>query len=104
MASSFGALLLAGGLGCAVAFLAGLAFATSATRVLALGALGAALACAFQALAATDELADPLVRGLLTAAGTANALGWLAGTLLVVRLRALEWLDGLGVLHAQEAS
>jgi hypothetical protein len=43
-------------------------------------------------------LADPLSRQLVSAAGTANALGWLAGTLLVARLRALEYL------HAQEAA
>jgi hypothetical protein len=98
MASSFGALLLAGGLGGAVAFLLGLAFARSAGRVVALGALGAALACAFQLLAASGELADPLVLELVSAAGTANGLGWMAGTLLVARVRALEYLD------AQEAA
>jgi hypothetical protein len=98
MASSFGALLLAGGLGGAIAFLLGLAFARSAGRVLVLGTLGVALACAFQLLAASDEFADPLVLRLVSAAGTANALGWLAGTLLVARVRALEYLD------AQEAA
>jgi hypothetical protein len=96
--SSFVALLLAGGLGCAVAFLLGLAFARSAGRVLALGALGALLACAFQVSVATSELIDPLRQELLNASCLANALGWLAGTLLVARLRALEWL------HAQEAA
>jgi hypothetical protein len=98
MASSFGALLLAGGLGGAVAFLLGLAFARSASRVVALGALGAVLACAFQLLAVSGELADPLVLELVSAAGTANGLGWIAGTLLVARVRALEYLD------AQEAA
>jgi hypothetical protein len=98
MASSLGALLLAGGLGGAVAFLLGLAFADSASRVLVLGALGAVLACAFQLLAASDGLADPLSRQLVSASGTANALGWFAGTLLVARVRALEYL------HAQEAA
>lgn len=100
MASSFGALLLAGGFGGAVAFLLGLAFARTAARVIALGAIGAALACAFQAVVAADGLADPRLRELLVAAGSANALGWLAGTVLVARVRALEWL----ALHLQEAT
>jgi hypothetical protein len=99
MASSFGALLLSGGLGGAVAFLLGLAFARSANAVLVLGALGAALACAFQVLTVSDELADPLVLQLVGAAGTANGLGWIAGTLLVARVRALERLS-----DAQEAA
>jgi len=94
--SSFVALLLAGGLGGAVSFLLGLAFARSAGRVLALGALGALLACAFQVAFAANELVDPLQQQFLNAACLANALGWLAGTLLVARLRALEWLRGLG--------
>ena len=98
MASSLGALLLAGGLGGAVAFVLGLAFARTAPAVVALGALGAVLACAFQALASSGELADPLVLQLVSAAGTANGLGWVAGTLLVARVRALEYLD------AQEAT
>jgi hypothetical protein len=98
MASSLGALLLAGGLGGAVAFILGLAFARTPSAVVALGALGAVLACAFQALASSGELADPLVVQLVSAAGTANGLGWIAGTLLVGRLRALEYLD------AQEAT
>ena len=93
--SSFVALLMAGGLGCAAAFLLGLAFARSAGRVLALGAVGAILACAFQAAFAANELVDPLRQQFLNAACLANALGWLAGTLLVARLRALEWLRGL---------
>lgn len=90
MASSLSALFLAGGLGGAVAFLLGLAFARTAARVIALGAIGAVLACAWQAAVASDELA--------TTAGVANALGWLAGTILVARVRALEYL------HAQEAA
>lgn len=93
MASSFSALLLAGGLGGAVAFILGLAFARSASGVVVLGALGAALAGAFQLLAASDELADPLLLQLVSAAGTANGLGWIAGTVLVARVRALEWLS-----------
>jgi len=97
MASSFGVLLLAGGFGGAVAFLLGLAFTRSAARVVALGTLGPVLACAFQ-MAASSELADPLSRQLVGAAGTANALGWIAGTVLVARVRALEYLD------AQEAA
>jgi len=98
MASSFGALFLAGGLGGATAFLLGLAFARSGGRVLALGALGALLACAFQMTVASGELVDPLQYELLNAACLANALGWLAGTLLVARVRVLEYLD------AQEAA
>ena len=98
MASSFGALFLAGGLGGAIAFLLGLAFARSGGRVLALGALGALLAFAFQMTAVSDELADPLQHELLNAACLANALGWLAGTLLVARVRVLEFLN------AQEAA
>lgn len=90
-----GTVLLAGGFGAAAALLLGLAFATSAARVIALGALGAALACAAHVVLGAD---DPLVRELVNASATANALGWLAGTLLVGRLRALEWL------HAQEAA
>jgi hypothetical protein len=98
MASSFGALFLAGGLGGAVAFLLGLAFARSGGRVVALGALGALLACAFQVTVVSGELADPLEHELLNAACLANTLGWLAGTLLVARVRLLELLD------AQEAA
>lgn len=98
MASSFGALFLAGGLGGAIAFLVGLAFARSGGRVLALGALGALLACAFQVTVVSNELVDPLQHQLLNAACLANALGWLAGTLLVARVRVLEYLD------AQEAA
>ena len=98
MTSSLGALLLAGGLGGAIAFLSGLAFAHSGGRVLALGAVGALLACAFQVTVASGELVDPLQYELLNAACLANALGWLAGTLLVARVRVLEYLD------AQEAA
>jgi heme A synthase len=98
MASSLGALLLAGGLGGAIAFLSGLAFAHSGDRVLALGAVGALLACAFQITVVSGELADPVQHELLNAACLANALGWLAGTLLVARLRVLEYLN------AQEAT
>ena len=60
MVSSFGALFLAGGLGGAIAFLFGLAFARSGGRVLALGALGVLLACAFQVTVVSSELVDPL--------------------------------------------
>lgn len=93
MAGSFGALFLAGGLGGAVAFLLGLAFARSGGRVVALGALGGLLACAFQVTVVSGEIADPLEHELLNAACLANALGWLAGTLLVARVRVLELLD-----------
>jgi hypothetical protein len=98
MTSSLGALFLAGGLGGAVAFLVGLAFARSGGRVLTLGALGVLLACAFQVTVASGERVDPLQLQLLNAACMANALGWLAGTLLVARLRVLAYLD------AQEAT
>jgi hypothetical protein len=98
MTSSFGALFLAGGLGGAVAFLLGLAFARSGGRVLALGALGALLAFAFQVTVVSGELVDPLQYELLNAACIANTLGWLTGTLLVARVRVLE------VLHAQETA
>ena len=93
MTSSLGALLLAGGLGGAVAFLLGLAFARSGGRVVTLGAMGALLACAFQVTVASSELMDPLQLQLLNAACLANTLGWLAGTLLVARVRVLEYLD-----------
>jgi hypothetical protein len=93
MTSSFGALFLAGGLGGAIAFLSGLAFAHSGVRVLALGAVGALLACAFQVTVVSGELVDPLQFELLNAACLANALGWLAGTLLVARVRVREYLD-----------
>ncbi len=98
MTSSLGALFLAGGLGGAVAFLCGLAFAHTGGRVLALGAAGALLACAFQVTVVSGELVDPLQFQLLNAACLANALGWLAGTLLVARVRVLEYLN------AQEAA
>ena len=98
MAGSLGVLLLAGGLGASVAFLLGLAFAHSAGRLIGLGAAGAVLACSFQIGVDSSELADPLARQLFNAAALANALGWLAGTLLVARVRTLEWLD------AQEAA
>jgi len=81
-----------------IAFLAGLAFAGSARGVLVLGVLGALLAVCYHAALAAEGL-DPLAAQLFHAAGDANALGWLAGTLLVARLRCLEWLAGL---HAQE--
>ena len=98
MASSLGALLLAGGLGGAVAFLSGLAFAHSGGRVLARGAVGALLACAFQITVVSGELADPVQHELLKAACHANTHGWLAATLLVARVPELEYLD------AQEAT
>jgi hypothetical protein len=69
--------------------------------VLALGALGAVLACAFQVTVVSGELADPLQQELLNAACVANSLGWLAGTLLVARVRVLEFLE---LLNAQEAT
>jgi hypothetical protein len=93
MAGSVGVLFLAGGLGLAVAFLLGLALADTAGRLIALAGLGAVLACCFQLALGADEFADPLARQLMNAAGMANALGWFAGTCLVARVRALEWLE-----------
>jgi hypothetical protein len=92
--------VLAGGLGALVAFLAGLAFASSARGVIVLGGIGAVLVSAYHAFLAAEGL-DPMAAQLFQAAGDANALGWLAGTLLVARLRCLEWLEGL---NAQEAT
>ena len=92
--------LLAGGLGALIALLAGLAFAGSARGVIVLGGIGAVLVCAYHALLAAESL-DPTSAQLFQAAGDANALGWLAGTILVARLRCLEWLEAL---HPQEAA
>jgi hypothetical protein len=83
---------LAGGFGAATAFFLGLVFATTLLRVLVLGVLGTLVFTAYHAALATDSL-DPILAQLMHAAGDANALGWLAGTLLVARLRCLEWLD-----------
>jgi hypothetical protein len=88
---------LTGGLGASIAFFLGLAFANSALRVLLLGSFGALLFSAYHASLAADRV-DPLLGQLLHAAGDANALGWIAGTLLVARLRCLEWLE----LNAEE--
>jgi hypothetical protein len=90
--TSLSALLLAGGFGATVAFCSGLAFATTAARLVALGAVGALLACCFQAGVFANGVDDRLVGELLNAVATANALGWLAGTLLVARVRAIEYL------------
>ena len=94
--------LLAGGLGALIAFLAGLAFANSPRGVVTLCGIGFVLVCVYHALVAAEGL-DPMAAQLFQAAGDANALGWLAGTLLVARLRCLEWLEGRG-LNAQEAT
>jgi hypothetical protein len=103
MVSSLGALSLAGGLGASLAFLVGIAFARSPHALLLLAGTGALLVCALQALAGGHS--DPVTAQLLNATAVANALGWLAGTLLVVRLRCLEWLEAhVGSLDAQEAT
>jgi hypothetical protein len=100
MSSVFGVFLLSGGLGAAVSFLGGFALARTGLHVLVLGTFGLLLFTAVQATLAFNPPGDPNVAQLLQAAANANTLGWVAGTLLVARARALEWL----ALHAQEAS
>jgi hypothetical protein len=77
--------VLTGGAGATVAFLVGLAFARSAVSLLLLAAAGAFIVTAYHAAASPT--------GLLYATANANLLGWLAGTILAARLRALEWVD-----------
>ena len=85
--------MLTGGAGATVAFLFGLAFARSAVSLLLLAAAGAFIVMAYHATASPE--------GLLQATANANLLGWLAGTILAARLRALEWVDAL---NAQETA
>jgi hypothetical protein len=85
--------MLTGGAGAALAYLIGLAFARSAFSLLVLAGIGALAVMTYHAAAAPDQF--------LHATANANLLGWLAGTVLAARLRALEWLDGL---DAQEAA
>lgn len=101
MSSAFSVFLLAGGLGAAVSFFGGFALASSLVRVFALGTFGLLLFAGVQASFAFSPLADPNAAQLFHAAANANALGWIAGTMLVARMRAVEWLDGL---DAQEAA
>jgi hypothetical protein len=88
--------LITGGGAAALAFLVGLAFARSAFSLLLVAAGGAFIAMAYHAFAASGEL--------MHAAANANLLSWLAGTILAARLRALQWLDELDALDAQEAA
>jgi hypothetical protein len=87
--------LLTGGPGAAIAFLAGLAFARSAFSLLILAAAGALVVTAYHAGASPNEL--------LHATANANLLGWLLGTDLAARVRALEWVEGLE-LDPEEAA
>jgi hypothetical protein len=84
--------VLGGGASAAASLLLGLVFARSFVGIawlLALGAIGAAL---IHALGPSS--------GLLQAAANANFLGWSAGSLIVARTRAIEWLE----LDAEEAT
>jgi hypothetical protein len=101
MNSAFSVFLLAGGLGAAVSFFGGFVLAHTLLRVFALGTFGLLLCAGVQASFAFSPLADPNAAQLFHAAANANALGWLAGTALVARLRAVEWLDAL---NAQETT
>jgi hypothetical protein len=82
--------LLGGGASAAAALLIGLAFARSFVGVALLLAIGAFAVAFVHALGPANEL--------LQASANANFLGWAAGSLVVGRTRAVEWL------HAQEAA
>jgi len=84
--------LLGGGASAAAALLVGLAFVRSFVGVAWLLALGAFAVVFVHALGPPNDL--------LQAAANANFLGWAAGSLVVGRTRALEWLQ----LHAQETA
>jgi hypothetical protein len=90
--------MLTGGAGAALAFLLGLAFARSALSLIILAAGGALVVTAYHAAVTPDEL-------LRTVANT-NLLGWLLGTILAARVRALEWIDRMesSPLDPQEAT
>ena len=88
--------LITGGGAAALAFLFGLAFARSAFSLLLVAAGGAFIVMAYHAFAAPGAL--------MHAAANANLLSWLAGTVLAARLRALQWVDELEALDAQEAT
>lgn len=79
--------LATGGGAAALAFLVGLGYARSAPSLLLLACVGAFIVMAYHATASPDEL--------MRAAANANLLGWLSGTVLAARLRALEWIDAL---------
>jgi hypothetical protein len=84
--------LLGGGASAAAALVVGLAFARSLIGISLLLALGAFAVALVHAVGPPNEL--------LQASANANFLGWAAGSLVVARTRAMEWLD----LHAQEAA
>lgn len=93
--------LATGGGAAALAFLVGLGYARSVFSLLLLAGSGAFIVMAYHATASPDEL--------MHAAANANLLGWLSGTVLAARLRALEWIDALDpqeavTLNAQEAT
>jgi hypothetical protein len=93
--------LATGGGAAALAFLVGLAYGRSVFSLLLLAGAGAFIVMAYHATASPGEL--------MHAAANANLLGWLSGTVLAARLRALEWIDALdpqdGVaLNPQEAT
>jgi hypothetical protein len=100
MSSALSVFLLAGGLGATVSFFGGFVLANTLMRLFALGTFGFLLCAGVQASFVVSPVADPNAAQLFHAAANANALGWLAGTALVARLRAVEWLG----LHAQEAA
>jgi hypothetical protein len=88
--------LITGGGAAALAFLVGVAFARNVLSLLLVAAAGAFIVVAYHAFAAPGEL--------MHAAANANLLSWLAGTVLAARARALEWVDELDSLDAQEAT
>jgi hypothetical protein len=77
--------VLTGGPGAAVAFLLGLAYARTAFTLLVLAGVGTFLVTAYHLAAPPNELWH--------ATANVNLLGWLLGTVLAARVRALEWLD-----------
>ena len=79
--------LATGGGAAALAFLIGLGYARSALTLLLLAGAGAFIVMAYHATASPDDF--------MHAAANANLLGWLSGTVLAARLRALEWIDAL---------
>ena len=82
--------MLGGGFGAALAFLVGYAFARTAAALVALAAVGTFVAMLCHALAPPNEV--------LHVTANMNLFGWLVGTLLAARVRAVEWL------HAQETA
>ena len=86
--------LVTGGGAAALAFLVGLAYARSVFSLLLLAGAGAFIVMTYHAVASPGG-------ELMHAAANANLLGWLSGTVLAARLRALQWVDEL---NAQEAT